>query len=157
MRILALEFIYKNEKRSRKRRGAKCPRRDTQSCGKLFFSDLYRLTKKYKVRLAIKTTIPRMKDYRVSPKKKKLWLSQILGVRISKLSKILYPGIITTTDYRKKDKNLGLKSILFLSLLKVNIDRLLFLENHALFFWWQEKTEWSNWTTSRSHKIKESF
>ena len=70
MRILALEFIYKNEKRSRKRRGAKCPRRDTQSCGKLFFSDLYRLTKKYKVRLAIKTTIPRMKDYRVSPKKK---------------------------------------------------------------------------------------
>ena len=27
MRILALEFLSKNEKRSRKRRGAKCPRK----------------------------------------------------------------------------------------------------------------------------------
>ena len=43
IRILALEFLSKNEKRCRKRRGAKCPRRDTQFCGELFFSVLYRL------------------------------------------------------------------------------------------------------------------
>ena len=37
MRIFALEFISKNEDLSRKRRGAKCTRGDTQSCGELFF------------------------------------------------------------------------------------------------------------------------
>ena len=37
MRIFALEFSSKNEELSRKRHGAKCPRRDTQSCGQLFF------------------------------------------------------------------------------------------------------------------------
>ena len=37
MRIFALEFISENEELSRKRRGAKCPRGDTQSCGELFF------------------------------------------------------------------------------------------------------------------------
>ena len=46
MQILALEFISKYEKRSRKRRGAKCPRGDTQSCGELFFPVLYRLIEK---------------------------------------------------------------------------------------------------------------
>ena len=30
------DFLSKNEKRCRKRRGAKCPRRDTQSRGELF-------------------------------------------------------------------------------------------------------------------------
>ena len=44
IRILALEFISKNEKRSRNMREAKCPRGDTQSCGELFFSVLHRLT-----------------------------------------------------------------------------------------------------------------
>ena len=38
MRIFAFEFISENEVLSRKRRGAKCPRGDTQSCGELFFS-----------------------------------------------------------------------------------------------------------------------
>ena len=37
MRILALEFLSKNEKRSRKRRGAKCPRKGHTACGELFF------------------------------------------------------------------------------------------------------------------------
>ena len=37
IRIFALEFISENEELSRKRRGAKCPRGDTQSCGELFF------------------------------------------------------------------------------------------------------------------------
>ena len=37
MRIFALEFILENEELSRKRRGAECPRGDTQSCGELFF------------------------------------------------------------------------------------------------------------------------
>ena len=37
MRILALEFLSATKKGS-KRREAKCSRRDTQSCGELFFS-----------------------------------------------------------------------------------------------------------------------
>ena len=36
MRIFALKFISESEELSRKRRGAKCPRGDTQSCGELF-------------------------------------------------------------------------------------------------------------------------
>ena len=43
MRIFAPEFISENEELSRKRRGAKCPRGDTQSCGERFFPVLYRL------------------------------------------------------------------------------------------------------------------
>ena len=44
MRIFALDFISENEELSRKRRGAKCARGDTQSCGELFFPVLHRLT-----------------------------------------------------------------------------------------------------------------
>ena len=42
MQIFALEFLAKNEEVSRKRRGAKGPRRDTQSCVEMFFLFLYR-------------------------------------------------------------------------------------------------------------------
>ena len=37
MRILALEFLSKNEKRSRKRRGAKCPRKGHTVLWRTFF------------------------------------------------------------------------------------------------------------------------
>ena len=38
MRIFALGSLSKNEVLSRKRRGAKCPRKDTQSLWRTFFS-----------------------------------------------------------------------------------------------------------------------
>ena len=37
MRILAFEFLSKNEKRSRKRRGAKCPRKEHTVLWRTFF------------------------------------------------------------------------------------------------------------------------
>ena len=47
IRIIALEFLSEIKKGSRKRRGAKCPRGDTQSCGELFSVVLYRLKEKF--------------------------------------------------------------------------------------------------------------
>ena len=45
MQTLALEFLSKNEKRSRKRRRAKCPRKGHTVLWPTFFSVLYRLSK----------------------------------------------------------------------------------------------------------------
>ena len=57
MRILALEFVSKNENRSRKRRGAKCPRKGHTVLWPSFVSVLYRLSQKiWKKRLRLLVT-----------------------------------------------------------------------------------------------------